>query len=350
MLFRNLHERTQEPNTDDKVRFLSDPHSYPNAPQEVDVIETHMSWVFLVGDLVYKLKKPVKHDFLDFSTLERRCRAVQDEARLNRRLAPGVYGDPLPITRGSDGHLALGGEATIVDWLVVMQRLPDERNFQTMAECEQLQPHHVARVANTLGEFYAALPVESIEAMNYIAKYEAEYDQTKSVLEDTRLALDGARLRDALQAFEVDLKEMRQSLGQRVEQGRVVEGHGDLRPQHIFLMDPPVIIDCLEFNRQLRLVDPFDEIAFLGMEAALLGADWVFAALATQLAEALQDWPPPGLLAFYWRYRALLRARLALLHLADEKPRTPEKWRPLAWRYIGLAEKAHVMTRLPEDP
>jgi aminoglycoside phosphotransferase family enzyme len=131
----------------------------------------------------------------------------------------------------------------------------------------------------------------------------------------------------------------------RVEAGRIVEGHGDLRPEHVSMTDPPAIIDCLEFSLALRSVDPFEEIVFLGLDCARFGADWVFPELFRRLGEALDDRPPHELLAFHWCYRALLRARLALLHLTEPAPRTPEKWRPLAWRYIELAEEAEDRTR-----
>jgi aminoglycoside phosphotransferase family enzyme len=133
-------------------------------------------------------------------------------------------------------------------------------------------------------------------------------------------------------------------MDRRVAAGRIVEGHGDLRPEHVCMTDPPAVIDCLEFNPALRWVDPFEEIVFLGLDCARLGADWVFPDLLRRLSEALGDPPAQELLAFHWRYRALLRARLALLHLAEPAPRTPKKWRPLAWRYIELAEEAEHRT------
>lgn len=344
---RPAHTPTQAWTIRDKVRVLSDPGSYPHGPGEVQVTETHMSWVFLAGDMVFKLKKPVTYDFLDFGTLEKREATVHDEVRLNRRLARDVYFDPRPLAEGRDGRLAIGGDGPVVDWLVVMRRLPADRDLETMIAEDRLRPDHLAGVADRLSAFYQSLPAEDIAPRELAESFGKEHRITASVLTDPDLALDGARLDTAIAGFEARLQAVRPALDHRVEMGRIVEGHGDLRPEHVFLTDPPVIIDCLEFNRRLRLVDPFDEIAFLGMEAAALGAEGVFPALATRLMEAVNDRPPPEVLAFYWSYRALLRARLSLLHLAEPEPRTPEKWRPKAWRYIALAERADVMTRLP---
>lgn len=331
----------------DKVRFLSDPQAYPHGPDEVQVTETHMAWVFLAGELVFKLKKPVTYDFLDFGTLEKRKVAVHDEVRLNRRLAPDVYHDPRPLIEGRDGRLVLDGTGPVVDWLVVMRRLPEDSDLETMIAEDSLRPDHLAGVADRLLAFYQGLPAEDITPQDFADRFEKEHRITASVLTDPDFALDGSCLDAAIATFEARLEAVRPALGRRVEKGWIVEGHGDLRPEHVFLTDPPVIIDCLEFNRRLRLVDPFDEIAFLGMEAAVLGAEEVFPTLATRFMDALDDRPPAELLAFYWSYRALLRARLALLHLAEPDPRTPEKWRPKAWRYIRIAESADLMTRLP---
>jgi aminoglycoside phosphotransferase family enzyme len=110
--------------TADIVDLLKNPSAYPDSPRTVQVIETHISWVFLTDRHAYKLKKPVRYDFLDFSTAERRYRACQDEIRLNRRLAPDVYDDVLPVTRDSRGLLELDGQGQEVDWVVKMRRLP----------------------------------------------------------------------------------------------------------------------------------------------------------------------------------------------------------------------------------
>jgi len=127
-----------------------------------------------------------------------------------------------------------------------------------------------------------------------------------------------------------------------------VEGHGDLRPEHVCLSDPPVIIDCLEFSRELRLVDPFDELSFLSMECAVLGARWIGPALIDLCATSLGDRPPDETLAFYTAYGASFRARQALAHLLEPAPRTPEKWIPLARAYLDEAERAAVKLRLSE--
>jgi aminoglycoside phosphotransferase family enzyme len=129
-------------------------------------------------------------------------------------------------------------------------------------------------------------------------------------------------------------------LGARADSGHVREGHGDLRPEHVALDGTPIVIDCLEFSAMLREVDPFDELAFLGLECRILGAAWIEPRLIAQLARELDDSPSPIVLALYTAHRALLRARLSAAHLLDPHPRTPGRWLPQAARYLAQARAA----------
>lgn len=155
-------------NQTDIVRWLSTPEAYDERPSQVDRLETHISWVFLTDRFVYKLKKPVQFDFIDFGTLERRRQACQDEVRLNRRMAPDVYRGVLPVCRQPNGTLQLGGallqgatrEGTgeVVDWVVQMERLPAEQMLDELIRKGQLQTAAVERLATFLADFYAAAP------------------------------------------------------------------------------------------------------------------------------------------------------------------------------------------------
>lgn len=338
-----------EPTLAEKIRFLSRPDSYAHAPAAVEMVETHMSLVFLAGDRVFKLKKPARHAFLDLRSLDRRAANVREEIRLNRRLAPDVYLGARALRQEPGGALTLGTAGRIVDWLVEMRRLPEEKTMKALIGQEQLGPADVEEVADTLVTFYAELPGCALPAEAVITHYQEEHAKTAAVLSDPYFAMDAASVEAALAGVEAAFAAARQGLGERVAAGRFVEGHGDLRPDHVFLTDPPTIIDCLEFSRMLRSIDPFEEVVFLGLECAQLGADWVFPLLRDRLAAGLGDRPSPELLAFYWRYRALLRARFALLHLTEPEIRTPAKWRPLARHYIALSQEAELRTRPRAD-
>ena len=330
------------PGEAEKVAFLARPGSYAHRTGSVDVVETHMSWVFLAGPRVFKMKKPVKTRFLDFATLERRRQAVADELRLNRRLAPGVYIGARALRLAPADGLTLGDEGEVVDWLIEMRRLPEERVLKELVEAGRARPSDVDAVAGMLVEFYRSQPAAATTPERYAGRFLREHGETAKVLTDPAFGFDGPRVAEALAAFDAAYEGALPLLEARVRAGRIVEGHGDLRPEHVFLTEPPVAIDCLEFNEGLRTVDPFDEIAFLGLECARHGADWVYPELRARLEAGLDDTPEPALLAFYWRYRALLRARLALLHLTDPGVRDPEKWRPLAGRYLDFAAEAEA--------
>lgn len=322
---------------EDKVRFLARPSTYGADVTAVATEETHMSWVFLAGDRVYKLKKPVRYPFLDFSTLAARERDCREEMRLNRRLAPKVYLDVVPLTREASGALALGGRGEAVDWLVLMRRLPRERMLDHALAARGVERTDIAALADRLSAFYMQAGPADLTAGDYLDHLRGEQAVTRKVLTDPRFDLDRPRVAALLASIEDMLKEPAMLLRARVEGGHVVEGHGDLRPEHVCLGPDPVIIDCLEFNRAFRLIDPVDELAFLGLECERLGDGWIGELLLARYAELLGDLPPPELVGFYWRYRACLRARLSLVHILEHDRRKPEKWLPLARQYLALA-------------
>jgi aminoglycoside phosphotransferase family enzyme len=204
-------------------------------------------------------------------------------------------------------------------------------------------------VADLLVGLYRASSPAEITPSAYVGQFAREHAINKAVLCDPGFQLDGAQVSDVVARVRLGL-EGAAPLEDRVKRGHIVEGHGDLRPEHVCLSDPPVIIDCLEFSRPLRLVDPFDELTFLTLECELLGAGWVGDHIMEKCGEGLNDTPEPSLLEFYWNYRACLRARIALVHLLEPNPRTPEKWVPLARRYLQLAQSRAVKPLLRAVP
>lgn len=325
---------------EEKLAFLRSPRSYPARPSRVEPQETHMSYVFLTDADAYKLKKPVRYPFLDFSTLAARESSCRAEARLNDRLAPGVYRGVVALTREHDGRLALDGDGPVVDWLVRMRRLPRERMLDRLILERRLAAQDIARLADWLADFYAAQPPAGLTPDAYAAALAREHRFNLDLLRQPRFELDRGELA-AIDAVITDFfARGRALLDARVMAGRVIDGHGDLRPEHVCLTDPPRVIDCLEFNRDLRLVDWADEIAFLGLECALLGAPWIAQALRAPIAARLHDDVPVGLTALYTALRACLRARLAVAHLLEPDPRDGARWLPRARAYLRFARDA----------
>ncbi|MBZ9537720.1 hypothetical protein [Modicisalibacter tunisiensis] len=327
---------------DDKRAFLSSSSSYGiTAP--VEVVETHVSCVFLTPQRVYKLKKPVAWDHVDFTTLAARRANCQAEVALNRRLAAPTYLGVIALVRDTAGEWRLRREPlpgdAVLDWLVEMRRLPhgkmlDRRIAAGRVSCADLEP-----VVERLVELYRRAAPEPLTGAEYRGYFRRTLAEHADSLCDARLGMDRRRIRRleaGLQAFLARCPELFEA---RVAAGRIVEAHGDLRPQHICLVDPPQIIDCLEFDRDLRRLDPLDELGFLAMECRRMGVAGLGKAVLAHYASLSGDSCPPTLLAFYQAYRALLRALLAAWHLLDEECRDPRHWRHKAGTYLDLAEE-----------
>ncbi|WP_018863435.1 hypothetical protein [Thioalkalivibrio sp. ARh3] len=323
----------------EKVAFLRRPEAYPaERPARVEVIETHMSWVFLTGRHVYKLKKPVRYAFLDFSTLAARGRDCTAEVRLNRRLAPDTYLGAIPLNRDAAGRLNLDGDGDTVDWLVQMRRLPAERMLDQVIREGRLQEVDLERLGARLAAFYAGCEPVALTAEGYRHRLLETVRGTLEALLESVPEQDRARIERILQAQTALLKEAPALFDARVAQGRIVEGHGDLRPEHVCLTPEPVVFDCLEFNRELRTLDAADELAFLAMECERLGAPEVGRVLFRVYGEHSGDWPEARLLAFYKCGQACVRAKLALWHIFELPRREWEPWRAKAAEYLALAD------------
>ncbi|MDP3651873.1 MAG: hypothetical protein Q8R67_09345 [Rhodoferax sp.] len=328
------------PDIEAKLRFLRSPHAYGQSSTAVDCIETHMSWLFLVGTRVFKLKKAVCFPFLDFTTLKAREFYCQEEVRLNVRLAPGVYLGVVAL-QWHDGAFTLVPGAQLPapgetqDWLVLMRRLPLHQTLLHRIHNHHVNDGDLEALVRLLGAFYKGAPPMALDGASYVSQFQHPQPTNRGVLLHPPFQLPDAA--QAMDRFDAALAQGADLLRARASHQRIVDGHGDLRPDHIFLRHPPVVIDCLEFNAALRQVDPFDELAYLGLECDMAGAPWIGPRLIQGLARALRDQPPPALVHLYTAHRALLRARLAVAHLLDPHPRTPETWLPLAERYLQRA-------------
>jgi aminoglycoside phosphotransferase family enzyme len=325
------------PSLREKVDFLSSLDAYTPRPATVERVETHMSWVFLTDRYAYKLKKPIRYDVLDFSSRHRRLRSCQRELLLNRRLAPDVYLDVIPLAVDRQGGLRIGGSGPVADWLVKMRRLPADRMLDRRIALGTVTRRDVEPAAALLASFYTKAIPARVDAAGYLRHLRRgiRADREELVKEAYGLRAD-----DVLRVAEEQLRYVRQAtstLEERVSAGRVVEGHGDLRPEHICLTDPPVVIDCLEFSRDLRMLDPLDELTFLGLECARLGAPQVGKWFMEAYRRSARDEPPAGLLSFYLRFRALRRAKVAVWHLRDDGIDDVDKWVDRAKWYLEAA-------------
>jgi len=311
---------------------------YPDAPSLVEVIETHISWVFLTDRFVYKLKKPVKFEFVDFSTPELRHRACLDELRLNRRLSPNVYLDVLAITRTRDGSVELAGRGDPIDWVVRMRRLSADKALDRILVGGRLTAADAKRVADRLTSFYAQLPSLTLSPGGYVqavAKHVSENGAALlSALPDERLLI---RRLHGLQRRYLAIE--REVFERRVQEGWIVEGHGDLRPEHIYLERPVAVLDCIEFSQELRTVDVADELMFLAMECTRLGDGGLGELVLERHRRQRGDGVHPRLLSFYGAYRACVRAKVGLLRRQQLRDEQQTGVPAAVYQYLAAADR-----------
>lgn len=309
-------------------------------PSELEIIETHMSWIFIVGQSVYKLKKSIKTSVLDFSTVHAREHDCREEIRLNRRLAPGVYKAIVSVRQGCDGHLSLHEAGNIIDWLVVMRKLPAMRMLDNMIKHNRLTTNDVEALATVLGDFYASLPPIDVTETSRLHRLEVDLEANQAVLEHPSVRAYATGWSEIIQLLRSIITRPPAWLVRRQATTAMVEGHGDLRLQHVCLLDPPVIYDCLEFNRDLRIVDPFHELAMLRMECTIQHAGWIGDHVIAHCSEVMNDYPSQSVMAFHTARCACLRGQLALNHLLDDKKLEPDRWVSMAKDYLIQAKAA----------
>lgn len=322
-----------------KVEFLKNPANYPRHTDSITVRETHTAMIFIARDRVYKMKKRVRFPFLDFERLDRREYYCREEVRINRELAGAMYRGVVPLVRAKDGKLHFGGKGHVVDWLIEMDRLPEREMLDNRLLAGQVSRAEIGAVASVLSRFYRRQQSAHADAASYMDHLLAETAINSEHLHALRHFLDG-RTGNRLAGSAIALLERHEhEIKERIASGLVVDGHGDLRPEHVCLTDPPVIFDRLEFDPHMRLIDIYDEIGYLALECELLGAAWVGPFLIETVEREIGSPPSAGLMKTYRVFRALLHARLAIDHLRDKSPRTPEKWPGQARIYLDAARR-----------
>jgi aminoglycoside phosphotransferase family enzyme/predicted kinase len=286
-----------------------------------ELIETHISWVFLRSREVFKLKKPVNFGFLDFSDLASREGACHAEVELNSRLAPGIYRGVLPVRRDARGQHAIDGAGEVVDYVVVMSRLPAQARADLKLERGELTLAHVDTVARLLARFHARAArggrISEFGGVDVIrANVEENFAQARALL----VELVPEAVEREVEVRQLGFLEKQAELfARRVAQGYVRDGHGDLRLEHVYLADgaDPVIIDCIEFNERFRFADVCSDLAFLSMDLGCLGRLDLKERLLSTYARESGDHDLFALVDFYESYRAYVRAKVSAFTLAS---------------------------------
>ncbi len=324
------------------LRELARPDAFPGALSPavpIPILQTHASAVLLAGDAAYKLKKPKDFGFFDYSTPAHRRHFCQEEVRLNARLAPDVYLGIAPVLQAADGRARFGptlppeqapepetrfaGE-TVVDYAVVMTRLPDDATLEARVRANTATPALLAAVAGRIAAFHASVPTDShITSFGDLAvlrgNWEENFAQTRPYV---GRALDAAAYDQMAESVRRFLRERQRLFVERQRAGRIRDCHGDLRLQHVYVLGQQIaVIDCIEFNERFRYGDVAGEVAFLMMELDAAGRPDLARAFVDAYIRASGDDGLRELLPFYACYRAYVRGKVtAFLLDAPEAP------------------------------
>ncbi len=334
------------------VGEMLEPAFYRDRPRSVELRETHTSWVFLAGELAYKVKKPVVFPFLDYGTPQRRREMCEEEVRLNRRLAPRIYLDVVGIARRGDRHsLTSEDDPDAIEYAVAMRRVDEERSVAALVARGELEPGHLEAIADRLARFHADAPVAPPERRD-VKILVATLEENLSTLREAGAGiLDRGRL-DAAETFTHRFLAARlRELEARGQAGMVRDCHGDLRAEHVIVPtdDPLYIYDCIEFNPALRQIDVAADIAFLVMDLARLGVEGAALRMIEHYRRAGGDAGDDALLAFLTSYRAWVRAKVACLRALEVDAGDPDRrsQEADARELLGLGHRFAWRARMP---
>ncbi|SEF17530.1 hypothetical protein SAMN05216533_8379 [Streptomyces sp. Ag109_O5-10] len=307
----------------DESAFRSTPRHH-GGPPRAGVCETHTATLFFLGDRAYKVKKPVDLGFLDYTTLAARRAACEREVGLNRRFAPDVYVG-LGEFRSPD--------ADAPEPLVVMRRMPEDRRLSRLVQEGAVVDDVLRAVARHLAAWHATAPrgpdVDEQGTRDALsARWEASFAEVRALAADGSWPESGTEAERLVRRYLAGRKRL---FDARIDQGRVVDGHGDLLAEDIFCLDDgPRVLDCLEFDDRLRHLDGLDDAAFLAMDLERLGAPQAAAYFLARYCEYSGDPAPPSLWHHYVAYRAFVRAKVSMIQARQGAPGAEAASRRLA--------------------
>lgn len=326
------------------VAALRDPAVYPHRVDAVEVIETHISTVLLAGEYAYKLKKPVDLGFVDFSLLAQRRHFCEEEIRLNRRTAPTLYLDVVPIARSRTGaSLRIGGDGTVIDYAVRMRRFACDARLDQMAQLGTMDAPLIDQLAKVIAAFHMrcdpAPSDRTFGAPNEIRRW--TMDNLRELQRLTPSSSERQRIEHVARWTEGEFARRAPVFAERRAAGFVRECHGDLHLGNLVLIEgQPALFDCIEFNPQLRFIDVMSDVGFTWMDLIDHGLPRLAWRLLNGYLEATGDYAGLSTLRFYAVYRALVRAKVALIR--GGQPGTPSAEREIdehaCARYLSVAE------------
>jgi aminoglycoside phosphotransferase family enzyme len=313
------------------VRALLESQAYPHKPQKIELVQTQMSFIFLTGEYVYKIKKPVNLGYLDYTTLEKRYYFCHQELELNRRLCPGAYLAVVPIMQ-EKSELHIEGSGKAIEYAVKMKQLPQDCMMDVLLSQGQVTLAMVARVAKKLASFHQKAETnQKIAAFGRLDVIRQNTDENFAQTEKYIGASVTVEEHQYIKNYTNNFIDSNSGLfDKRVRDGKIRDCHGDLHAAHVCFTEDICIYDCIEFNDRFRYSDVASEIAFLAMDLDRYQQAGLSQQLVNTYVKLSHDEELLELLNFYKCYRAYVRGKVESFKLDD--------------RYIPKEEKTKVLT------
>ncbi len=308
------------------VQALQTPRAYSQNPGKIELIQTHISFVFITNDLVYKVKKAVNFGFLDFSTLEKRHFYCQKELELNRRLCPQIYLEVVPITKSND-TIKIGGTGEVIEYALKMKRLPQEKIMTQLLKEGKVDKKTIAQIAKIVADFHSKAQtnaeISQFGSLKIVkTNWDENFAQTQKYINQTVTKTEFDSMQTKTNAF----MEKNQVLFQtRIDCNRIRDCHGDLHSGNIFITPEVCIFDAIEFNDRFRYSDVVSDVAFLAMDLDYQQRQDLSAYFIDRYITYSKDAQLEKLLDFYKCYRAYVRGKVISFRLDDSHISTKDK-------------------------
>jgi len=307
------------------VEALMKPEAYDEEPGKIELTQTHISFVFLTKNFVYKVKKAVDLGFLDFTTLEKRRFFCEKELELNRRLCRDMYIEVVPINKSN--VIKIKGEGETVEYAVKMKRMPQEKMMSRLLEENKVDSKFIDKIAKIIAEFHSKAETNkriskfgSLEIIE--TNWKENFDQTREFVDKTISTEDFTLIRERIEHF---MKNNVSFFEKRMKGGRVRDCHGDIHSGNIFVTDRIYIFDAIEFNERFRYSDVASDVAFLAMDLDFKQRTDLSNFFVERYVEYSEDQRLTKLLPFYKCYRAYVRGKVVSFKLKDPNVGGEEK-------------------------
>jgi aminoglycoside phosphotransferase family enzyme len=307
------------------VEAMLKPEAYTQDPGQIELIQTHISFVFITKTYVYKVKKAVNFGFLDFSTLDKRLLFCEKELELDRRLCPEIYLEVVPIKKSNT--IKVNGEGEIIEYALKMKRLPQERIMTVLLKENRVDKKTINEIAQIVAQFHSRAQtnpeISQFGSLKIVkTNWDENFSQTIKYIDQTISNLEFQFIQTKINDF---LKKNKALFESRISNHRIRDCHGDLHSGNIFITDKICIFDAIEFNDRFRYSDVAADVAFLAMDLDFQHRSDLSNYFIERYLEYSKDQQLVQLLSFYKCYRAYVRGKVISFKLEDQNITSEEK-------------------------